>query len=57
MHQGRSESASSSYLQGAIRRGETRVPQHTVRTSNTYFIYLEMVFIEVDVSEYVVILS
>ena len=57
MHQGRSESASSSYLQGAIRRGEARVPQHTVRTSNSYFIRPEMVFILVYVSEYVVILS
>ena len=38
MHQGRSRAASSSYLQSAIRRGQTRIPQHTVRTSNPYFI-------------------
>ena len=42
MHQGRSESASSSYLQGTIRRGQTRIPQHTVSTSNSYFIHLQM---------------
>lgn len=42
MHQGRSESASSSYLQGAIRRGQTRIPQHTVSTSNSFFIHLQM---------------
>ena len=42
MHQGRSESASSSYLQGTIRRGQTRIPRHTVSTSNSYFIHLQM---------------
>ena len=36
MHQGRGKSASSSYLQGAIRRGQTRISQHTVRTSTPY---------------------
>lgn len=38
MHQGRSESASSSYLQGAIRRGQTRIPQHTVSTTNPHLL-------------------